>query len=69
MPTTGSPITPSTTVNETVARFPATLPLFSELGIDTCCGGAKPVEEAALRHGADPEKLLARLNAIARSAA
>ncbi len=65
MQTSQAPITGATTVDEAVRLFPATLPLFAELGIDTCCGGAKPVEEAARRHGADPDALLARLNLAA----
>jgi iron-sulfur cluster repair protein YtfE (RIC family) len=69
MSTTTTPITPDTLVNEAVRSFPATLPLFAALGIDTCCGGAKPVEEAARRHGADPVALLARLNEVARGGA
>ena len=68
MQTTDQPITGDTLVNDAVQRFPATLPLFAALGIDTCCGGGKPVEEAARRHGADPAELLARLNEAALAA-
>lgn len=59
------PVTAGMTVNETVQRYPNTLPHFTALGIDTCCGGAKPIAEAARRHGADAEQLLARLNEAA----
>jgi iron-sulfur cluster repair protein YtfE (RIC family) len=62
---TATPITAETTVNEAVQRHPSTLPLFDALGIDSCCGGAKPIEEAARRHGADPDEFLARLNEAA----
>jgi regulator of cell morphogenesis and NO signaling len=66
MQTTEQPITGDTLVNEAVQRFPATLPLFAALGIDSCCGGGKPVGEAARLHGADPADLLERLNRVAR---
>lgn len=68
MSTTARPITADMTVNETVQRYPDTLPHFAALGIDTCCGGAKPIQEAARRHGADPDQLLARLNEAAVAA-
>lgn len=51
------------TVNEIVRLHPATLPVFRQYGIDSCCGGALPVREAAARHGADPGALLEALAA------
>jgi regulator of cell morphogenesis and NO signaling len=35
------------TVNETLARFPATMDVFNALGMDTCCGGDLPLQDAA----------------------
>ena len=61
--TTG--ITPETTVNEAAARFPATLRVFSALGIDSCCGGAKPLAEVAARHGLELHDLLTQLREAA----
>lgn len=46
-----SSIDARSTVNDIVARYPSTLPVFNAFGIDTCCGGALPVSEAASRHG------------------
>jgi iron-sulfur cluster repair protein YtfE (RIC family) len=36
------------TVNEVLARHPATLPVFNAFGVDTCCGGEVPLGDAAL---------------------
>lgn len=54
-------IDPSTIVNDMVATNPATLPVFSRVGIDTCCGGGLPIAEAARRHGLDLDALVADL--------
>jgi regulator of cell morphogenesis and NO signaling len=51
------------TVNEIVARFPATVTVFNELGVDTCCGGGVPLQLAAERDGLDPDALLAAVKA------
>lgn len=45
------------TVNDVIRRFPETVEVFNRFGIDACCGGAVPVEEAAARDGAEPEAL------------
>ena len=45
-----SSIDARSTVNDIVARYPSTLPVFNAFGIDTCCGGAIPVTEVATRH-------------------
>lgn len=59
---------PALTVNETVARWPATAAVFNRFGIDTCCGGGVPIRAAATRDGIDPEVLYAALReAIERS--
>ena len=49
--TIASSIDTRSTVNEIVARYPSTLAIFNAFGIDTCCGGALPMSEAASRHG------------------
>jgi regulator of cell morphogenesis and NO signaling len=46
------------TVNDVIARFPATVSVFNAFGIDACCGGAVYVDEAARRDGADLTRLL-----------
>jgi len=53
------------TVNETIARFPATMAVFNRFGIDTCCGGGATIEEAAHRDGLDLDALLDALAAAA----
>jgi regulator of cell morphogenesis and NO signaling len=51
----------SMTVNEIIARHPKTMPVFNELGVDTCCGGGASIEEAACRDGLDADSVLAAL--------
>ena len=51
-------ITAETTVNEAVRRHPGALRVLASFGIDTCCGGALPIEEAAKRHGVDAALLV-----------
>jgi regulator of cell morphogenesis and NO signaling len=58
-------ITPETTVNEASTQFPATLRVFADWGIDSCCGGAKPLAFVAERHGLDLDALLADLRKAA----
>ena len=53
------------TVNEIIARFPATVAVFNARGIDACCGGAVPLAEAAERDGADLDVLLVELARVA----
>ncbi len=63
------PITPDSIVNETLQRHPATMSVFNAFGIDTCCGGAAAIEDAAYRDGADPDALLSALrDAVAGTA-
>lgn len=57
------------TVSETVRLFPDTLPVFQAHGIDSCCGGALSVEEAARRHRIDRGVLCAELETVVRGAA
>lgn len=54
------------TVNETIQRYPCTVSVFDRYGIDSCCGGALPITEAATHHGAKPETILEELAAIVR---
>jgi iron-sulfur cluster repair protein YtfE (RIC family) len=52
-------------LNEIVARYPQTLPIFHNLGLDTCCGGMHPLKLAAQLHTLDLDKVLALLQAAA----
>jgi regulator of cell morphogenesis and NO signaling len=62
MPTTETAVE-EMTVNETIQRFPGTVAVFDAHGIDSCCGGALPVAEAAARHGIPLPELLKALEA------
>jgi len=48
-------------VNEVIARHPATIAVFNKFGLDTCCGGGAPIADAAHRDGADVNALLEAL--------
>ena len=41
------------TINDLVLRYPRLLPVLNDLGIDSCCGGAKPLSEVIERHRLD----------------
>ena len=49
------------TVNEVIQRSPESIAVFNELGIDTCCGGALTLPEAAARKGVPLPELLKAL--------
>lgn len=51
----------SMTINEIIARHPQTMCVFNEFGLDTCCGGGVPLEEAARRDGLDADSVIAAL--------
>ena len=48
-------------VNDVIARHPATAAAFGAYGIDTCCGGGAAVEDAARVAGIDPVTLCGAL--------
>ena len=49
------------TVNQAVQRSPESVAVFKALGIDTCCGGALTLPEAAARKGVPLPELLKAL--------
>lgn len=55
-------IAPDAFVDETLRRHPETMSVFNAFGIDTCCGSAATIEDAARRDGADADALLAALH-------
>ncbi|MFL5384113.1 MAG: DUF542 domain-containing protein [Longimicrobiaceae bacterium] len=63
MPATETAAVEEMTVNETIQRFPRTAAVFNAHGIDSCCGGALPVAQAAARHGIPLPELLKALDA------
>ncbi len=48
-------------VNTTIRRFPESIAVFNNLGVDACCGGASSLAEAALEAGITFETLIAAL--------
>ena len=58
---TETTIDSTASVNDVIARYPATIAVFNKFGLDTCCGGAAPIAVAARRDGADLAALLAEL--------
>ena len=51
-------IDPNATVRETMARHPESKSVFTRFGVDTCCGSAVPITDAAHRDGADLDELI-----------
>ena len=49
------------TVSQLIQQHPSALPFLTAAGVDTCCGGALSLEEAARQAGADLDNLVARL--------
>jgi regulator of cell morphogenesis and NO signaling len=56
------------TVGELVARQPALSRVFEEVGVDYCCGGKRPLEQACRQKGLDPAAFAARLEEAAAKA-
>lgn len=52
-------------VNDAIKLYPNTISVFSKFRIDSCCGGAVSIEEAAKRDKADLNELLKKLNEAA----
>ncbi len=49
------------TINDSIARHPATLSVFNRFGMDSCCGRGASLRDAATRDGVDADVLLASL--------
>ncbi len=58
-------VTKDVIVNDCIKLYPNTIGVFTEFNIDSCCGGAVSIEDAAARDGADLEAMLAEINARA----
>ncbi len=58
-------VTKEMIVNDVIKLHPNTIGVFNEFHIDSCCGGATSIEEAAKRDKADLDALLKRLNEVA----
>jgi regulator of cell morphogenesis and NO signaling len=58
------PIDPTLPVNEILRRYPAAVRALNAFGIDTCCGGAMPLEDAARKVGVGPQDLADAIAAL-----
>jgi iron-sulfur cluster repair protein YtfE (RIC family) len=59
----------SRSVNAILTTFPATLPVFNRFGLDTCCGSALSVADAARAADVDSEALCEALSEALRGTA
>ena len=55
-------IAPELSVDEIIARWPRTIGIMNDLGLDTCCGAWMPLRRAARDAGVPLADLLARLD-------
>jgi hypothetical protein len=55
------PVDAKASVAETARAHPATVPVFSRLGMDACCGGAESIERSAAHGGHDLGDVLKQL--------
>ena len=58
-------ISPQTPIKDVIANHPETGAVFARHGLDTCCGGAHPVEMAARAHKLPLEPLMVELERAA----
>jgi regulator of cell morphogenesis and NO signaling len=58
-------INPTATINSITHKYPDTIAIFADYGIDSCCGGEKTLDEVARRHGLPLAEIVARLEPIA----
>lgn len=56
--------TPELSVNEVLRRWPEAVGPLNELGVDTCCGGADSLEEAAAEIGVPVATLVAAIERV-----
>jgi len=58
-------VTRELTINDCIRLHPSTIGVFTKFNMDSCCGGAVSIEEAAIRDGADLTALMRELNEAA----
>jgi regulator of cell morphogenesis and NO signaling len=56
---TDTPFDAQLSVNTIISRFPESLAAFNALGVDTCCGGASSLADAARDAGISLDDLVA----------
>lgn len=57
------------TVRDFAVEIPGATRLFERIGIDYCCGGKRPLDEACAERGLDAAEVLASLEGLGRGAA
>jgi regulator of cell morphogenesis and NO signaling len=63
-------ISPDSILNDLVARAPEVLPVMHQWDLDSCCGGAISLREAAAHHNLSLDDLIEALrSAVERGAA
>jgi regulator of cell morphogenesis and NO signaling len=60
-------LSPEHTVNDVLLRFPRCANVFNAFGVDSCCGGAVSLADAAADVGVEPGMLLSALEFAALS--
>lgn len=58
----------SWSINTLLEHYPQVKPVLDTYHIDTCCGGALPIEEVAVRHKIDLAVLVEALERSAKAA-
>jgi iron-sulfur cluster repair protein YtfE (RIC family) len=61
-------ITRDMVINDVIRKHPATIKVFNEYKVDSCCGGGAPIETTAMRDGVAVDPLVDALNAAVRAA-
>ncbi|MBI5238471.1 MAG: DUF542 domain-containing protein [Deltaproteobacteria bacterium] len=58
-------VTKEMVVNDCIRFHPNTITVFTKFHIDSCCGGAVSIEDAATRDGARLDELMKAINEAA----
>jgi len=62
--TSQAEFTPDALVRDIVLQFPKAADYFKAKRIDFCCGGAKPLADAAAERGLDKDVIISDLNRL-----
>jgi regulator of cell morphogenesis and NO signaling len=62
---TDAPLTGELTLNEIAAAVPRAFEVFDRYGLDSCCGGAKPLALVCEKHALDLAKVLSDIQSVA----
>lgn len=56
-----APLRDTMTLNEIAAAVPRAVEVFDRFGLDSCCGGARPLAVICVKHGLDPATVIRAL--------